>query len=369
MGDVVHTMPVIADILQAYPKAQIDWVVEEAYVDLVKQVHGVHRVIPVALRRWRRASWWRDLCTTVTSALKTRCTERRNRSVHGVHDGEAEFRSACSVGCVGASSRSLWGELRLFWQAVRAEKYDWVIDAQGLLKSALIAQCARGPLSGLANRTEGASFEWPVRFFYKKRVYIQPRTHVIPRARLLVAQTLGYAVSEMPLIFGLQAVVGNITPFASNKYVVFVHAASRADKGWPISDWIALGQRLILAGYAIVLPWGASAEGKVSEHLSQTLGSSHTWVPPHLSMGAITSLMAQAAAIVGLDTGLAHIATALDKPVVQLHRRDTAWRAGSLASMKGINLGDTNHLPTWQEVETALIQLGVLGATTAIDSD
>lgn len=312
MGDLVHTMPVIADIHRAYPNATIDWVVEEAFVDLVKHVRGVRHVIPVALRRWRH------------TFLK----------------------------------RNVWQEINACWHALRAERYDWIIDAQGLLKSAILSRCARGRVAGLANRTEGASYEWPVRFFYQRRIYIAPRTHVVPRARLLVAQTLAYPLPDQ-LEFGLEAANSNITPFIDQPYVVFVHAASRADKAWPIASWVRLGQRFISAGYRIVLPWGSKTEGQISQQLAQILGEP-AWVPRRLELGPITSLLAQASAVVGLDTGLTHIAVALDRPTVQLHCRDTAWRAGGLDPSKVINLGDKKHIPEYHEVEAALTKLSIL---------
>ncbi len=144
MGDVVHNMPVIADIRRRHPDAQIDWLVEESFVGLVELVSGVRRAIPVSLRRWRK----------------------RILSVDN------------------------WREIGAFRRALAAENYDLVIDCQGLIKTAWVASMARGPLVGLANRTDGAGFEWPVRFFYGKRVPIEPRTHVVERTRQLVAAAL-----------------------------------------------------------------------------------------------------------------------------------------------------------------------------------
>ena len=126
MGDVVHNMPVIADIRRRHPEAQIDWLVEESFVGLVELVSGVRRAIPVSLRRWRKR----------------------------------------------ILSADNWREIGAFRRALAAEHYDLVIDCQGLIKTAWVASMARGPLVGLGNRTDGAGFEWPVRFFYGKRVPI-----------------------------------------------------------------------------------------------------------------------------------------------------------------------------------------------------
>src|SRR5688500_8807959 len=108
LGDVLHTMPVVADILQHFPHAQIDWVVEEAYVDLVKLNPGVHKVIPFALRRWRKRvfSW------------------------------------------------STYTEIARFKKILQSETYDVILDMQGLLKTGVIMGLARGAVKvGLANGT------------------------------------------------------------------------------------------------------------------------------------------------------------------------------------------------------------------------
>ncbi|OJA26986.1 lipopolysaccharide heptosyltransferase I, partial [Burkholderia ubonensis] len=145
LGDVVHNMPVIADIRRRHPDAQIDWLVEESFVDLVRLVDGVRDVLPFSLRRWRKKPF----------------------------------------------SGATWREIGAFRKRLAAERYDLVIDCQGLIKTAWVASWACGPLVGLGNRTDGAGYEWPVRFFYDERVPIEPRTHVVERSRQLVAAALG----------------------------------------------------------------------------------------------------------------------------------------------------------------------------------
>ena len=226
LGDVVHNMPVIADIRRRYPDAQIDWLVEESFAGLVELVDGVRRAIPFSLRRWRKR-WL---------------------------------------------SPANWREIGKFRRELEAEKYDLVIDCQGLIKTAWVASWARGPLVGLANRTEGAGFEWPVRFFYDRRVPIEPRTHVVERTRQLVAAALGLPAPQPTddIEFGLDTRRAALALSQTNlnlpvPYVVFVHATSRADKQWPDAAWIELGQSLVRRGASIVLPWGSDAERATSE--------------------------------------------------------------------------------------------------------
>jgi heptosyltransferase-1 len=320
LGDVVHNMPAIADIRRRHPDAQIDWLVEESFVGLVELVEGVRRAIPVSLRRWRK----------------------------------------------GLLSPRNWSEIRAFRRALAAEHYDLVIDCQGLIKTAWLARMARGPVVGLGNRTDGAGYEWPVRFFYDKRVPIAPRTHVVERTRQLVAAALGNPLPQPTdeIDFGLDAGRASLAISQAQlnlpvPYVVFVHATSRADKQWPDSAWIELGQALVRRGASLVLPWGSGDERATSERLAKEFGAAAI-VPPKLSLPAVVGLIEGAAATVGVDTGLVHIAAALKRPTVELYNFATAWRTGGYWSPNVINLGTAGHPPTLQAVKEALAGFGLL---------
>jgi heptosyltransferase-1 len=320
LGDVVHNMPVIADIRRRHPDAQIDWLVEESFVPLVQLVAGVHRAVPVSLRRWRK-----------------------------------RLLSAAS-----------WREIGAFRRALAAERYDLVIDCQGLIKTAWVAGMARGPLVGLANRTEGAGFEWPVRFFYDRRVPIAPRTHVVERTRQLVAAALGEPPPQPDdgIDFGLDTGRAALALSEADlnlpvPYVVFVHATSRADKEWPQAAWIELGQALVRRGASLVLPWGSDAERATSERLAREFGGAAI-VPPRLSLPAVVGLLDGAAATVGVDTGLVHIAAALKRPTVELYNFATAWRTGGYWSPNVVNLGTAGQPPALPQVRAALAGFGLL---------
>jgi heptosyltransferase I len=320
LGDVVHNMPVIADIRRRHPDAQIDWLVEESFAGLVELVDGVRRAIPFSLRRWRK-----------------RLTSFEN-----------------------------WREIRAFKHSLAAEKYDLVIDCQGLIKTAWVASWARGPLVGLGNRTDGAGYEWPVRFFYDKRVPIEPRTHVVERTRQLVAAALDHPKPQPTddIDFGLDTRRAAIAVNALGlnlpvPYVVFVHATSRADKQWPDAAWIELGQSLVRRGASLVLPWGSEAERVTSERLAKEFGDAAI-VPPRLSLPAVVGLIDSAAATVGVDTGLVHIAAALKRPTVELYNFATAWRTGGYWSPNVVNLGTAGQPPTLQQAKSALAGFGLL---------
>ncbi|MFC5498064.1 lipopolysaccharide heptosyltransferase I [Caenimonas terrae] len=282
LGDVVHAMPALQDIRLALPQAQIDWAVERAFAPLVERVDGVGRVVGCELRRWRKAP-------------------------------------------LSAQTRTEW---RAFRRELRSEQYDAVIDLQGLTKSALVARAARlapgGKRHAMANQTEGAGYEAPTRWVADAVHWMTPRIHAVARSRALCAQALGYAVPASTR-YGLRAAGG--ARAASSDTVVLVHGSSRADKEWPEDHWLALGARLIAQGHSIGLPQGSDPERERSIRLARALGpQAEAW--PRMDLGALADRFAASAGVIGVDSGLSHIAVALDRPHVQIYNFDTAWRTG-----------------------------------------
>lgn len=294
LGDVVHAMPAVQDMLRALPDAQIDWVVERGFAPLAQRCRGIHRVIASDLRRWRKAP-------------------------------------------LNQETRRAWG---VFKAELQQEQYDAVIDLQGLSKSALISWLARlspgGKRYGLANQTEGSSFEAPARWVAHQAITLPAHSHAVTRSRELCAQALHYRL-PVELSFGLVAqrvqapLVGTemtIKP-GLRGVVALVHGTSRADKQWPLAHWRALAQRLNDAGFGVVLPHGNPAEQQTAQDIAQGLAHAQVW--PVLPLDALIDALTICSGVIGVDSGLSHIAVALDLPHVQIYNFDTAWRTGPLA--------------------------------------
>ncbi len=285
LGDVVHAMPAVQDIRRALPGARIDWVVERGFAPLVGRCEGVARVIPCEIRRWRK--------------------------------------------------RPFAQETRAAWRALRADlqsqAYDAVIDLQGLSKSALVAWLARlapgGQRHALGNRTEGSGYEAPTRWVADNAIYMPPRIHAVARSRVLCAHALGY-VPDGPEHFGLRTQSAqSAQPGQAANEVALVHGTSRDDKLWPEAHWIDLARQLQAQGLRIGLPHGSDAEVQRAQRLAAALGEGAS-VWPRLDLGQLTDRLAGCAGVIGVDSGLSHIATALDLPHVQVYNFDTAWRTG-----------------------------------------
>ena len=292
LGDVVHTLPVVQDIHAAMPHAQIDWVVEKSFAPLLSKCAGLHRVITCEIRRWRKAPF-------------------------------------------SAATRREW---RAFRVDLQSDAYDAVIDLQGLSKSALVAWLARCAAGGkryaLANQTEGSGYEAPTRWVADVAIRLEAHIHAVQRSRELAARGLDYAFAPAP-DFGLKVPAAQseqaqqaIKYIAEENTVALVHGTSRADKEWPLGHWVDLGKRLISAGYKVALLHGNAGELVTSRAIASALASPDATVWPQLALDALTDRLAQCAGVIGVDSGVSHLAVALDLPHVQLYNFDTAWRTG-----------------------------------------
>ena len=312
LGDVLHNLPMVADILARHPAAQVDWVVEEGYVSLVRLNPRVRRVIPFALRRWRK----------------------------------------------NLGDRATRLEIKNFWRTLREERYDYVFDTQGLIKTGIIMACARlapgGKKIGMANGGEDSGYEAASRLFHSNSVYLPPRTHAVARGRLVAASALHYRV-DTPPDFGLPAPDAVTRPawMPAEPYAVFFHGTARDAKKWAPAHWIATGRAL--APMPILLPWGSAQEKAEAQTLAASIPNAR--VLPKLSMDDAVTLARCAGLVVGVDTGLTHIAAAFLRPTVELYADSARWKTEGNWSDRIVNLGDAGSPPSVAEVQDAIARL------------
>ncbi|ANY90354.1 MULTISPECIES: lipopolysaccharide heptosyltransferase I [Pseudomonas] len=265
LGDVIHTLPAVTDAAHAIPGIRFDWVVEEGFAEIPSWHPAVDQVIPVAIRRWRKNLW-----QTIKS-----------------------------------------GEWKAFKQRLRARKYDLVIDAQGLVKSAWLTRYVKAPVAGLDRYS--AREGWASRF-YDRRLSVAVGQHAVERVRQLFALALAYDLPEGIGRYGLDLDRLQLPPAAP--YVVFLHGTTWATKHWPEAYWRELAERLGRRNLQVRLPWGNPAEKARAERIAQ--GLKNCEVLPKLNLAGVARVLAAAKACVAVDTGLGHLAAALDVPTISL---------------------------------------------------
>ncbi|RJT23866.1 lipopolysaccharide heptosyltransferase RfaC [Buttiauxella izardii] len=269
MGDVLHTLPALTDAMHAIPGIRFDWVVEEGFAQIPSWHPAVNKVLPVAIRRWRK-NWF---------------------------------------------SAPVKAEREAFYKTLRVEQYDAVIDAQGLIKSAaLVTRKARGIKHGM----DWSSAREPLAsLFYNKRHHIAKQQHAVERTRELFAKSLNYQNPEKQGDYAIAGHFPTNSESGAEEYVVFLHATTRDEKHWPESHWRDLIQLMHKTGLRIKLPWGANHEHERAIRLSE--GFDNVEVLPRLTLEQVARELAGAKAIVSVDTGLSHLTAALARPNITLY--------------------------------------------------
>lgn len=304
LGDVVHALPAVSDVRAMAADVRVDWVVEEPFAAVPRLHAGVTGVIPVAIRRWRRALWRGAIHSEIAACLRN----------------------------------------------LRQQRYDAVIDAQGLFKSALIVLAARGTRYGL----DIQSSREPLALCYDHTFRISWDLHAVERNRQLLARALGYAVPP-GCVYGISAAPRRFDWLAAGPYAVLLHATSGDYKLWDERNWVVLGEAFNSSGVSCVLPWGSDRERARSERIAAKLRAAI--VPPLLSLDDLAGLFAGATAAVGVDTGLAHLAAALGVPTVGVYCGTDPAATGIYGCARAVNIGGIGQSPAVNDVMEALARL------------
>ena len=313
LGDVIHCLPIIHDICAHFANnqidAQIDWVVEESFADIPRMHKGVNQVFTVAMRRWKKQL----------------------------------FR------------KNTWAEIAALKKLIKQNQYDAIIDVQGLLKSALITKQAHG----LKHGYDKDSIREPIAsWFYDKTYNISYQQHAVTRNRALAAMSLGYEIPANAPDYGIAART-NADKIREDiglagDYIIALHGTSRDSKLWPVENWIALGRELAKQNLQLALPWASEAELTRANQIQSQLPNST--VLPKLSILQVAGMISHAKAAIGVDTGLSHLAAALNIPTIAIYTDTNPALTGVMggAFKPAINLGNIAETPSVNDVLNSL---------------
>ena len=297
MGDIIHNFPAVTDLSAHFPHARIDWLVGADFSDLPRLHPAIHTVIPCAERQWRKNIF----------------------------------------------KKQSWEEFKRCRTQLQHTPYDLVIDSQGLLKSAWFGHLTHCPMAGYDMRSAKESF---ASCFYTHTYTVSRHLNAIQRNRLLTGLACGYTPNT-PIDYSIPPLGKTLAWLTHERYIVFVTATSRADKQWPIAHWATLGKALSRQGYELILPWGSLAEYTYCEQLALHFPATLT---PALTLKEAAIMLQMARLVVGVDTGLTHLAAAVNTPVITLFCASDAQLTGAQSTRYATNLGQRHAPPSAEEV-------------------
>lgn len=307
MGDLIHTLPAITDLSRHRPDVQLDWLCERAFADIARLHPFVQNVHEMAWRNWRKklfqAATWREM-----GSLKT---------------------------------------------TLQNAQYKQVLDSQSLLKSALFARWANAPILGLDTNS---AREPLAAHFYAQTFAVPKGEDAVWRNRQLFAQAFGYEISDAP-DFGLAvppAISGSLN--LPTQYHIALHATSRDSKLWANENWLALLAQIHAHDrLPVLLTWGNDSEKQRAQYLADRLPFAH--VCPKLNLAQAASLLAHAQSVIGVDTGLLHLANAFNRPLIGIYTDSDPIKTGVQISERAINLGGVGQSPSVQNVFDTWLQI------------
>ncbi|WP_292238896.1 lipopolysaccharide heptosyltransferase I, partial [Mesorhizobium sp.] len=257
MGDVIHTFPAVEDALRNRPDISFDWCVEEAFAAVVALHPAIGTIHKVAIRRWRKKPF----------------------------DG------------------GTWREMAGLRRALRSRRYDLVIDAQGLLKSAVVAKQSGAPIAGF---DRSSAREPSATLLYERKYAVRRELHAIERTRRLFGLALGYQPDLSTLNSGIVPPAGGLSG-VEGKTAFLLHGTSREDKKWPVEDWVETARRLVSQQFTPIVTWSNEAEKRVAEAIAGAVPE--TVLVPKSPLADVAAILGRSTLVIGADTGLTHLAS------------------------------------------------------------
>lgn len=297
MGDVIHTLPAVSDVAQHLSDVSFDWVVEPSFAEIPSWHPNVDKVIAVPFRKFRKSPW---------QLIQN-------------------------------------GDVKSFLTDLRTIKYDYIIDAQGLMKSAILTRIAKGLRCGLDRHS---AWEPLACLAYQRKVNVEPSLHAITRMRQLFSKVLDYPFEQNSLPnYGLK--VQDKSEISNQPYLIFIHGTTWITKEWPEAYWTELAQIAVSQGFEVKLPWGSDAERERAIRIKSN--NSQVTVLPKTSLTDMAKMLEGAKGAVSVDTGLGHLAAALNVPSVSIYGPTDPKEVGTIGRNQQHVTVDFKCSPCWNE--------------------
>lgn len=303
MGDLVHTLPAIEDLSLARDDIELHWLCEQSFADIARLHPFVKHIHTLQWRQWRKKIVSRETLTAIGNLKK----------------------------------------------ALSSQRFDFVLDLQGLIKSAAFAKFAHSPIYGLDKHS---AREPLASHFYRQKFFVERHRNAVWRNRKLFSQVFGYAFDENKVVFGARLPESDLLPEMANAtqgYHIALTATSADKKLWAEENWRTLFTLMHAEdGLSILLPFGNSTEKERADRIAH--GLPFVRVCDKMTLLEAAALLANAQSIIGVDTGLLHLANAFNRPTIGIYTATDPAKTGVIESQTAQNIGNIGIVPSTEEV-------------------
>lgn len=288
IGDIFHTFTLLPDIKQKYPDAKIDWLVDESFKEVAELSPLIDNVITISLRRWKKnkLSWLYNL-----------------------------FK---------------------FKQTLHSDKYDYIIDTQGLIKSAFLAKLLfNGKIYGLDRKSARESL---ASWFYDYTYNVSQKDVAVIRLRGLIAKILKIESNLGSINFKVKNIDCNIS--YPEGYLLYLHGTSKENKKWPLAAWSEFSKWIIQnTQLKILLTYSNQSELEFAQKFAEQMMNDRVIIIDQLNFLQLVDLVQNAKLVVGVDTGFTHLANLLNKPTLAIYLHSDPSYVGMVESKIAHNFG------------------------------
>lgn len=295
IGDIFHTFTLLPDIKKNLPNAQIDWLVNEDFVDIVKLSPLVDNVIAIPIRRWKKnkLTWLYNLIN--------------------------------------------------FKKKLEVKKYDYIIDTQGLIKTGFLSKFLfNGKLYGL---DWNSAREGLASLFYENKINVNQNNVAVIRLRGLIAKIFNLDIELNKFEFIIKRQINKTN---HPDYVLLLHGTSREDKKWALNYWVELANYFLTnSKLDIILTYSNDTEYQFANNLIKVLNNNRIKLIDKLDIDKLVELIGNANLVIGVDTGFTHLSALLGVKTIAIYQSSDPNYVGLLETTTAKNIGGkhVNVLP------------------------
>jgi heptosyltransferase-1 len=273
MGDIIHAMIALQFIKKKYPKAIIDWVVEEGFKGVLENNPHIDTILPINLKSIKQ------------------------------------------------NKLELLTQIKLLKEYSKND-YDIIIDAQGLIKSAIASKLLSSKIvkTTIIGFDKNSTREGVASYFYDKKISIEYEKNVIDRNIAVLCNSLDIDVVKEDILHKEKFLYSKKNENADNN-IIFVVGASKENKIYPKEKFLELAHKL---NENITVVWGNEQE----RNTAQWLSSQATFIKkaPKYNLDELKNAILHSKLVIGGDTGPTHMAWALNVPSITIFGNTPEYR-------------------------------------------